>query len=878
MNKVIIIDGNSLMFRAYYATAYTGNLMQNKNGLYTNAVFGFCNMINKVVDESVDKVFVAFDAGKQTFRHKEYDDYKGGRKPMPEEFKVQIPYIKKFLDVMNIMHYETLDYEADDLVGTVATLLNNQENDIYVISGDKDLLQLAKGNIKVCLTKKGITELDEYTEANFKEKMGIYSYQIPDYKGLVGDSSDNLPGIKGIGEKTALKLLDEYQTLENIISHEDELKGKVHEAVHTNKETGLKCKFLATIKTDCEVPFSMNEINKKEPNINALKEFYKELDFYSFLKKLEKEETVESVEKETKETLINDFIIADESTDFSKLNETYIIAESFKENYYEDDILGISILSSDLNYKYFINSLVLYKNESLKTYLESEKRKKTFDYKRLYVVLKKHSIIFNNVIFDGLLASYLVNPSFASDDFKKTIENFIATPLKYDDNVYGYKSKAQVQAIEVMAKHSINKCFYLKEAEPIILDKIKEFDQEYLFNVEINLSKVLGDMELNGLKVDRDVLSKVGEDLTVKQKDIEKEIYEIAGEEFNINSVKQLGDILFGKLALPSGKKNKTGYSTSSDVLEKLAPNYKIAKLVLDYRAVTKIISTYVNGLFDVINDKGFVHPLYKQALTQTGRLSSVNPNIQNMPVRSEVGQVIRKAFISRYDNGKIMGCDYSQIELRVLAHMADDEPMIASFNSSEDFHTNTASWLYEVEPKDVTKDMRRTAKAINFGIVYGMSAWGLSESINITPFEANMYIMKYFTTHHKVREFLDQIIIDAKNKGYTKTLFNRVRYIPELQSTNKNLASFGERTAMNAPIQGTAADIIKIAMVNVQKALEGMKSLLIAQVHDELIFDVYPGELETLEKIVKETMESVVKLKVPLIAEAESGSNWLEA
>ena len=878
MNKVIIIDGNSLMFRAYYATAYTGNLMQNKNGLYTNAVFGFCNMISKVVDDSVDKVFVAFDAGKQTFRHKEYDDYKGGRKPMPEEFKVQIPYIKKFLDVMNIMHYETLDYEADDLVGTVATILNNQDNDIYLISGDKDLLQLAKGNIKVCLTKKGITELDEYTEDNFKEKMGIYSYQIPDYKGLVGDSSDNLPGIKGIGEKTALKLLDEYQTLENIISHEEELKGKVYEAVHINKETGLKCKFLATIKTDCEVPFSMDEINKKKPNINALKEFYKELDFYSFLKKLEKEEKEEEAPKDAKETLINDFIIADESTDFSNLNETYIIAESFKENYYEDDILGISILSSDLHNKYYITSLVLYKNASLKTYLESENKKKTFDYKRLYVVFKKHNIIFNNVIFDGLLASYLVNPSFASDDFKKTIENFIATPLKYDDNVYGYKSKAQVQAIEVMAKHSINKCFYLKEAEPIILDKIKEFDQEYLFNVEINLSKVLGDMELNGLKVDRDVLSKVGEDLTVKQKEIEKEIYEIAGEEFNINSVKQLGDILFSKLSLPSGKKNKTGYSTSSDVLEKLAPNYKIAKLVLDYRAVTKIISTYVNGLFDVINDKGFVHPLYKQALTQTGRLSSVNPNIQNMPVRSEVGQVIRKAFISRYENGKIMGCDYSQIELRVLAHMADDEPMIASFNSSEDFHTNTASWLYEVEPKDVTKDMRRTAKAINFGIVYGMSAWGLSESINITPFEANMYIMKYFATHHKVREFLDQIIIDAKNKGYTKTLFNRVRYIPELQSTNKNLASFGERTAMNAPIQGTAADIIKIAMVNVQKALKGMKSLLIAQVHDELIFDVYPGELETLEKIVKQTMESVVKLKVPLIAEAESGSNWLEA
>lgn len=880
MNKVFLIDGNSLMFRSYYATAYTGNLMKNKQGLYTNAIFGFCNMINKLIDDSVDKVFVAFDAGKQTFRHKAYDDYKGGRKPMPEEFKVQIPYIKKFLDVMNIMHYETLDYEADDLVGTLATLLNNQDNDIYVISGDKDLLQLAKGNIKVCLTKKGITELDEYTEENFKEKMGIYSYQIPDYKGLVGDTSDNLPGIKGIGEKTALKLLEQYNSLENIVSHENELKGKVYEAVHANKETGLKCKALATLKTDCEVPFSLDDINKKKPNIEALKDFYKELDFYSFLKKIEKEEVVETKEEIKEETReeIDDVVIATVDTDFSILKETYIIAETFKENYYEDDILGISILSSDLKYKYFVDTNVLYQNKSLKTYLESNNIKKTFDYKRLYVVLKKHNIIFNNVKFDGLLASYLVNPSYANDDFKRTIENFMTTPLKYDDTVYGYKSKAQIPSIEIMAKHSINKCGYLKKVEPVILEHIKEFDQEYLLNIEINLSKVLGDMELNGLKVDKQVLQDVGTDLTIKQKEIEKQIYEIAGEEFNINSVKQLGEILFGKLSLPSGKKNKTGYSTSSDVLEKLAPNFKIAQLVLDYRAVSKIISTYVNGLFDVINDKGFVHPLYKQALTQTGRLSSVNPNIQNMPVRSEVGQVIRKAFISRFENGKIMGCDYSQIELRVLAHMADDEPMISSFNSSEDFHTNTASWLYEVDPKDVTKDMRRTAKAINFGIVYGMSAWGLSESINISPLEANMYIMKYFTTHHKVRSFLDQVILDAKNNGYTKTLFNRVRYIPELQSTNKNLISFGERTAMNAPIQGTAADIIKIAMVNVQEALKGMKSILIAQVHDELLFDVYPGELETLEKIVKETMESVVKLKVPLIAEVESGTNWLEA
>lgn len=872
--KVILIDGNSLMFRSYYATAYTGNLMQNKKGLYTNAIFGFCNMINKLVDDSVDKVFVAFDAGKETFRHKSYDEYKGGRKPMPEEFKVQIPYIKKFLDVMNISHYETKEYEADDLVGTFANKLNTDENQVFVISGDKDLLQLAKGNIVVALTKKGITELDEYTESNFKDKMGIESSQIPDYKGLVGDSSDNLPGIKGIGEKTALKLLEQYQTLENIISHEHELKGKVYDAVHNNKETGLKCKSLATLKLDCETPITLEDINHKEPDYEQLIDFYKELDFYSFLKKIEKQEPKKEVEEE-----INWHCqIANPETDFSQIGESYIIVETIKENYFNDSIFGIGIMSSDLKHQYFIPESVIANNNSLKQYLESSHNKKTFDYKRLYVVLKRYNISIQGIIFDGLLASYLINPSYANDDFKRTIENFVNTSLKYDENVYGYKSKAQVQENNIMANHAITKCYYLMKAEPIINEKIKENEQQYLLNIELSLSEVLGEMEISGLKVDKTVLENVGSELTIKQKEIEKEIYSIAGEEFNINSVKKLGEILFEKLSLPSGKKNKTGYSTSSEVLEKLAANYKIAKLVLEYRAVSKIISTYVNGLFEVINDASFVHPLYKQALTQTGRLSSVNPNIQNMPVRSEMGQTIRKAFVSRFCDGRIMGCDYSQIELRVLAHMANDEPMIESFNSSEDFHTNTASWLYEVSPQEVTKDMRRTAKAINFGIVYGMSAWGLSESINITPFEANMYIMKYFNTHHKVREFLDQIIIDAKNNGYTKTYFNRVRYIPELQSGNKNLVAFGERTAMNAPIQGTAADIIKIAMVNVKKAMKGMKSILIAQVHDELLFDVYPGELEQLQKIVKETMENVTKFKVPLIAEVESGLNWLEA
>ena len=882
MSKILLIDGNSLMFRAYYATAYTGNLMQNKSGLYTNAIFGFCNMIHKLVNEDVDKVFVAFDAGKQTFRHKQFDEYKGGRKPMPDEFRVQIPYIKQYLDIMNIKHFECLDYEADDLVAAYAVLSNTEGNEIKVVSGDKDLLQLAKGNITVALTKKGITELDEYTESNFKEKMGFYSYQVPDYKGLVGDSSDNLPGIKGIGEKTALKLLEQYDTLENIINSVNELKGKVQSSILENKEIGLTCKKLATLKSDFTVPYSLDEINKQKPNYTELIEFFKMLDFNSFLKKIEKEMISNSNENKKEEKLIEEKIldikIADENYDFSSFTDSYIILETVKENYYNDDFIGISILTEDLKNQVFVPSNIIDKNISLKTYLESNYNKKTFDYKRLYVTLKQKDININNVIFDALLATYLINPSFVNEDLKIVLENFNDTNLKYDENIYGKGAKTIIPELSIVASHSINKCLALHETVNIILENIKENDQEKLLEIEIKLSSILGDMELNGLKVDSLVLKQIGEELSIKQKEVETKIYEIAGEVFNINSVKQLGEILFEKLSLPSGKKNKTGYSTSVEVLEKLAPNFEIARLVLEYRAVSKIISTYVNGLFDLMNENNFIHPLYKQALTQTGRLSSVNPNIQNMPIRTEMGQVIRKAFISRFENGKIMSSDYSQIELRVLAHMSNDEPMINSFNSSEDFHTNTASWLYEVDPKDVTKDMRRTAKAINFGIVYGMSAWGLSESINITPFEANMYIMKYFNTHHKVRQFLDDVVIDAKNNGYTKTLFNRLRYIPELLSSNKNLASFGERTAMNAPIQGTAADIIKMAMVKVSEAMKGMKSILIAQVHDELLFDVHPEELETLEKIVKEAMESVVELKVPLIVECGSGNNWLES
>ena len=869
MKKIILIDGNSLMFRSYYATAYTGNLMQNKQGLYTNALFGFCNMINKLLEEEYDAIFVAFDAGKKTFRHLQYADYKGGRKPMPEEFKMQIPYIKEYLDLLNIKRYETLDYEADDLIATIATLAQD-DYDVKVITGDKDLLQLVSSNIKVFITRKGVGELEEYNVDNFYEKMGIKPLQLTDYKGLIGDSSDNLSGIKGIGPKSACDLLNKYDTLENIIAHVDELKGKQALLIKEGANVGLTCKKLATLVRNIDLEFNLNDLNKKEYNVSNLISFYEKVEFNSFIRKLKQDSNAPS--NETKYHHAN-YELVNKDTSFNNIENCYLDLEIFGESYYKASVLGLAIICNDHNYFYDFKE----KNDSLEKMLENENVGKiTFDFKKLYVCLKQKGIIVKGLKYDLLLASYLVNPSFANDDLKKVADNFTSNDLEFDEVIYGYKSKAKVPEEDIYASHAINKALFMKDFIKIIDEKIKAFDQENLLKVEQDLATVLGDMELSGLKVDIKRLKEIGEELEIKAKDIIKEIYDMAGEEFNINSVKQLGYILFEKLALPHGKKNKTGYATGSEVLEKLAVNYPIAQKILDYRAINKLSTTYINGMFELIDD-GFIHPLYKQALTLTGRLSSVNPNIQNMPIRTDLGRVIRDCFVSRYEGGKIFSSDYSQIELRVLAHMANDANMLNLFASNVDFHTSTAAQIYEVKESEVTPAMRRSAKAINFGIVYGMSSWGLSETLGISPIEANIYINKYFYRFSNVKTFLDNTVENAKKDGYTKTIMNRIRYIPELSSSNKALASFGERTAMNSPIQGSAADIIKIAMVNVAKKIKGKKSLLIAQVHDELVFDVYPGEEESLMKMVKEEMENAVKLRVKLIAEGEIGHSWLK-
>ena len=866
MKRIYLIDGNSLMFRAYFATAYTNNLMKNKNGLYTNAIYGFCSMLNKLSEAEMSNIFVAFDAGSQTFRHQQFDAYKGTRKEIPQELLMQIPYIKQFLDIMNIKHMASLDYEADDFLATVARLAERAGfEEIKIITGDKDLLQLVSPKIDVCLTKKGITELDEHNIENFYEKMGIHPEQIPDYKGLVGDTSDNLPGIKGIGNKTAVKLLNSFKTLENIISNASLVKGKAGELIADGARIGLECKQLATLKDDIELEFPLDETKVQHPNHEGLVKFYKEMGFNSFLEKLDG--------KEIKDNTIEVSIIDNKDYNYDKFNDVTLSVEVFGDNYYNGEFLGIAILD-DKEALFVTNNAI---NESLIALLSDKKRTKNiFDYKKAYVVLQRLGIKLVGVVFDALLATYIINPITANDDLKKVADEYVANNANYDSIIYGLKSKAAIPELTVYANHAISKCHTINKLKPVLLKHLQENEQMPLFSMELSLSSVLGDMEIDGLKVDREKLEEVGKELYAKQEEIANQIYNLAGEQFNINSVKQLGEILYNKLGLPTGKKGKTGYSTSSDVLEKLVKKYPIAQLVLDYRGVAKLISTYIKGLFEVMNEKNFVHSLYKQALTMTGRLSSTEPNIQNMPIRTEIGQVIREAFISRFDNGLIMSSDYSQIELRVLAHLANDEKMIDMFYHDADFHKQTASLLYDISADEVTSNMRRTAKAINFGIIYGMSAWGLSEAIDINQVDANIYIDKYFNTFKGVKTFLDKTIEDAKTNGYTTTIYNRRRYIPELKSSNNALRKFGERTAMNSPIQGSAADIIKFAMIEVSKLMQGMKSKMIAQVHDELVFDIYPGELEQMEEIVRKSMESVISLKVPLVVGISHGKNWL--
>ena len=862
MEKIILVDGNNLLFRSYYATAYSGNFMKNSKGFPTNALYGFTNMINKIINEECPTyMIVAFDKGK-TFRHEKYEQYKDGRIEMPDELKVQFPLAKELLINMGIKYYECDNYEADDIIGTFAKYCDEEEDFIgTIVSSDKDLLQLISHDVDIKLLKQ--KDYIRYNEKSFKEAYGIEPINIIDLKALMGDSSDNIPGVKGIGEKTALKLLHDYKTLNGVYDNLDKLTPKMREKLENDKDNAYMSYDLATIYKEVPMEISIPDIKLKNKNSDKLNEMYKELEFYSFLKKEEKK-----VDNNIEVKIIEN------TSEINVQKDSAYYLEILGTNYHSSKILGMAIYNEDKSF--YIPFQILEKKHDF-----LDKLKYTYDYKKNYVALKKHNINILNTNFDTMIAGYLLEYNI-KEDISYLANSFNYNIPFYDEMYLKNKSKSlyEEEDIKKTAKAALLKAKFIYETKNIFEEKLKEEKLLDLFEeIEMPLSKVLGDMEYNGVLIDQNELNKLGEEFKIKIELLEQSIYNDAGEKFNISSPKQLGEILFDKLQLPHGKKNKSGYSTSIDVLNKLLGKHPIIEKIIEYRTINKLYTTYVEGLKNAICRDGKIHTIYTQTLTRTGRLSSIEPNLQNIPIRNEYGALIRKAFIPS-ENGIIMSGDYSQIELRILSHMANIDSLKKAFYDNIDIHTKTASDIFKIPTDLVDKKMRRIAKAVNFGIIYGISSFGLSENLHIRPKEAKEFIDSYLQTYPGVKQYMDDTIKKAYEDGYVRTLFNRKRTIGELQNKNYMIRQSGERIALNTPIQGTSADIIKKAMIEIAKKLEQekMQTKMIIQVHDELVFDVPNNEKEKIEKIIKDIMENVCELSVPLNVEIAYGKNWREA
>jgi DNA polymerase-1 len=872
--KMVLIDGNSIAYRAFFALP----LLSNEKGIHTNAIYGFTMMLMRILEEEKPThMLVAFDAGKTTFRHKTFGEYKGGRQKTPPELSEQFSFLRELLDAYNIKRYELPEYEADDIIGTLALQAANDDFEVKIISGDKDLTQLATDKITVDITKKGITDVDSYTPAFIEEKYGLKVDQIIDMKGLMGDSSDNIPGVPGVGEKTAIKLLKEFGTIETLLESIDKVSGKkLKEKLEDNKEQAIMSKELATIMTEAPVEIQVDELLYEGFDRKKVIDIFKELSFNSLLDKLgEDRETA----AEDLEDISFDILEEVKAEHFSK--ENFFMVEVLEENYHRADIQGFALVNEKGNF--FIPSEVALKSQAFADFASDAKKRKTvYDAKRAIVALKWNGIELNGIDFDFIIASYIVNPSDTSADLAEIARKKGYYQIETDEAVYGKGAKRTVPDQETVANHLVRKTFAMQEMKASFIHELKDNEQLELFEeLEMPLTLVLAEMEALGIKVDKARLEEMGEDLSGKLETIEEKIFELAGEKFNINSPKQLGVILFEKLGLPPVKKTKTGYSTSADVLEKLAEKHEVIQQILHYRQLGKLRSTYIEGLLKVIHqDSHKIHTRFNQALTQTGRLSSIDPNLQNIPIRLEEGRKIREAFIPSHEDWVIFAADYSQIELRVLAHIANDEKLIQAFKDDDDIHTKTAMDVFHVSKEDVTSNMRRQAKAVNFGIVYGISDYGLSQSLGITRKEAKTFIDRYLESFPGVKEYMEDSVLEAKDKGYVTTLLHRRRYLPEITSSNFNLRSFAERTAMNTPIQGSAADIIKKAMIDMALKLEEekMQAKVLLQVHDELVFEAPKDEIEKLKKIVPEVMEQAVELKVPLKVDYSYGSTWYDA
>ena len=865
MEELILIDGNSLLFKAFYATSYTGNYMVNRNGIPTNGVYGFARMVEKIISTNPKYVIVAFDYGKKTFRNELLDTYKATRKETPQELVPQFALAREYLTAHNITWYEVEGYEGDDIIGTLVDFGEKNNLKVSVYTGDKDANQLISPQTTIYRTVKGVTELDIYNEQTLLDKYGLKPDQFRDFLGLMGDSSDNIPGIKGVGEKTALKLLHQYGTIEGLQEHQDEIKGKMGEKIRAGMEDALMSKKVATILRDIPIDVDLEKATYQGYDYETLKSFYEKYDMNSLIKSM----TTEAAPK--KELKLE---IVDHMPEITKDSAVY--PSIYDTNYHRSIILGYGIYNDEQ--AYFISYENALKDESFLAYLKDENKKKYgYDIKSAVIGSRWNGIEINGYTFDLSLASYVLEPAI-KEELKYVCTHFDYEGVQYDEEVFGKGAKKHIPEDDILASHIVSKAKAIYELKDVVTKELKDKNQYELYeNIELPVTRILGEMEFAGTEIDLDVLKEMDTAFDETIEKLANDIYRISGTTFNISSPKQLGQVLFEDLGLKGGKKTKTGYSTSQDVLEKIIDAHPVVPLVLEYRMLTKLSSTYLKGLQEQVFPDNKIHTIYKQTLTHTGRLSSVDPNLQNIPVRSEEGKLIRKAFVSH--NGYLVSFDYSQIELRILAHMAHVTNLIDAFNQGKDIHRHTAALVFGVKDEEVTPQMRSQAKAVNFGIIYGMSEFRLSKDIGMSISEARDFINKYFETYPEVKTYMDEVVETCKKQGYVSTLLNRKRYIPTINDKNFMVRQQAQRYAMNTPIQGTGADLLKLAMIEVDKALKekNLKSQMILQVHDELIFDVFEDELEEVMSLVKEKMENCIKMDVPLIVEGNYAKNWCE-
>ena len=869
MKKIILVDGNNLLFRSFYATAYQGVIMKNSKGFPTNALYGFINMMNKIIkEEEPNYILVAFDKGK-TFRHDKYDSYKAGRIEMPDELKLQFPKAKEVLDAFGIKHFEIDNYEADDIIGTLARIVDEDDEFIAtIVSSDKDLLQLISDEVVVKLLKQS-----GHIMMNRDEFMKTYQVdpaRMVDLKALMGDASDHIPGVKGIGEKTAINLLAKYGTLDNLYANIDSVTGKTKEKLLADKDNAYMSYDLATIYKEVPLDFTLEDCKYGITDKSQLANILEELEFHSLLRKLDLEGSVEEKreEKEDAKELVIDDIEQFKNKDFAYYLETR------GSIYSKSEILGIGIYDGEKGY--FINKDNI---EKYKDIFSSDVWKFTYDYKKSLVVLNYLDIKFKNVSFDTMIAAYLLD-YVVKDDISFVARSFDYQLPIYEDTYGTDKRPIEVEE-ERLKEICCQKAQFIYETRKRLLKELSDDGELDLFNnIEMPLAEVLADMEITGIKVDVNYLTNVELELKEKLEEKEKEIYELSGVEFNIMSPSQLSKVLFEDLAIPYPKKVKDNkYSTSKDILDKIIDFHPIVSKILEYRTLAKLYTNYAVGLKAEVREDGRIHTIFTQTLTRTGRLSSISPNLQNIPARAEYSALIRKAFVPD-ENSKILSSDYSQVELRIFASMSKATNLINAFVNNEDIHTRTAADIFKVDMSSVTKDMRRTAKAVNFGILYGISSFGLSEDLGIDVKTAKKFIDDYLETYPGIRDFQAKEIADAYANGYVRTLMNRKRVIEELKNKNYMIRSSGERMALNTPIQGTAADILKKAMVEIYREFNkrNLKSKMLIQVHDELVFNVLDTELDEVSEIVRDIMENTFKIDVPLKVDIEIGNNWYEA